>query len=628
MSARYVWDKYNTKIIYQQSTQMDALYLAQKTLTTVLLCNDYEIYNGGFRAKGSTHTIQEANAAGGGAQSFASTSDYKYAIVTAYFSGDQQFGKSVLAERTKQSYYWHVVEATVFGSKGVNLYQQSDKTSAASKEYFTYYFVAETPGKGDTLQGQASSAARSAYPDDGVSGSNWYVYKGSDNVDPIGVSYNADRAERGKQITASIALPGESFVWATGESPLHEGRYFDSGPCVAYGGGKYVSIPETYYEDETPGTAAHSADGANWSGSTIPVSGTFGYNQVAYGNNKLLAVGRKSSCTADGINWTETGSYPGDSENGRIEVLSEVAYGGGKFVAFESSYPSGNLGAYTVDCNSWSLIVFPESANWKHIAYGSGKFVLLGSSGETIYSTDAIAWSVGPIVPITSPNALKYCNGKFYVLPSDKTKNAYCSEDGVSWSVANIPNDCAWISMAYGGGKYILISKYDGSSQTKFAVSEDGENWVVDAIGINGTDDNGLAYGDNKFVCFEAYGKRFAYTQSGYGGTISYQYQYSIDGGTTWTAAGPATTDTEKTITVPQDAEQFMVRVRAQDDMGFVSDDYVAGENLMVQVMMLWVGVNGVARLARKASVGVNGAARPVVRGWVGDENGVARRWF
>lgn len=112
------------------------------------------------------------------------------------------------------------------------------------------------------------------------------------------------------------------------------------------------------------------------------------------------------------------------------------------------------------------------------------------------------------------------------------------------------------------------------------------------------------------------------------GGTTSYLYQYSVDGGRTWASTGDITTETQLDIIVPKSAEQFMARVRAQDDIGFTSADYVTGANLEVQTMRLWVGVDGAARRGRKLWVGVDGAARPVTRAWVGDENGKARRWF
>lgn len=112
------------------------------------------------------------------------------------------------------------------------------------------------------------------------------------------------------------------------------------------------------------------------------------------------------------------------------------------------------------------------------------------------------------------------------------------------------------------------------------------------------------------------------------GGNILYQYQYSIDNGGSWTDAREKTADTSKEIPVPSEAEQFMVRVQASDDIGFASTTYVSTASIKVQTMRLWVGVVNAAKRGRKMWVGVDGAALPVVRGWVGDENGKARRWF
>ena len=66
------------------------------------------------------------------------------------------------------------------------------------------------------------------------------------------------------------------------------------------------------------------------------------------------------------------------------------------------------------------------------------------------------------------------------------------------------------------------------------------------------------------------------------GGTVYYQYQYSTNGGTSWTDAGTKTQDTSKIITIPADAAQFRARCVASDDMGFTSATYVTGSNLTV----------------------------------------------
>lgn len=61
-----------------------------------------------------------------------------------------------------------------------------------------------------------------------------------------------------------------------------------------------------------------------------------------------------------------------------------------------------------------------------------------------------------------------------------------------------------------------------------------------------------------------------------HGGTIAYKYEYSVDGGGSWVSAGDATTATTKRIAIPAGTQTMRVRVRAQDNLGFVSADYVA----------------------------------------------------
>lgn len=112
------------------------------------------------------------------------------------------------------------------------------------------------------------------------------------------------------------------------------------------------------------------------------------------------------------------------------------------------------------------------------------------------------------------------------------------------------------------------------------------------------------------------------------GGNVLYQYQYSIDNGSNWTNAGEKTAATTKEIPVPPEAEKFMVRVQASDDIGFTSTTYVSTTNIKVEIMDLWVAVLNAARKGEKSCVGVGDEAHRIVRGWVGDENGKARRWF
>lgn len=112
-----------------------------------------------------------------------------------------------------------------------------------------------------------------------------------------------------------------------------------------------------------------------------------------------------------------------------------------------------------------------------------------------------------------------------------------------------------------------------------------------------------------------------------YGGTISYQFSYSTNGGSSWVNIGSKTTATSQTLTIPNGVSQFQARVQASDDLGFTSSDYVMGQAMEVISMQAYVGIGGKARRIEKIYIGVNGKAREVIAGYVG-VNGKARKFL
>lgn len=110
-----------------------------------------------------------------------------------------------------------------------------------------------------------------------------------------------------------------------------------------------------------------------------------------------------------------------------------------------------------------------------------------------------------------------------------------------------------------------------------------------------------------------------------YGGTISYLYQYRVNGGA-WTDI-QLTAETSISFTIPANAKTIQFRARAQDNMGFTSADYVTGEIVTVERLNAWIGVSGKARKGVELYVGVNGKARKVTAAYIG-VNGKARRFL
>lgn len=101
-----------------------------------------------------------------------------------------------------------------------------------------------------------------------------------------------------------------------------------------------------------------------------------------------------------------------------------------------------------------------------------------------------------------------------------------------------------------------------------------------------------------------------------YGGTVTYLYQYRRNGGN-WVDL-KTTTDTSASYTIPEGTTNIQFRVRASDNMGFTSTDYITGQNAAVSQLKAYIGINGKARKVDKLYVGVNGKAKQVIKGYIG----------
>lgn len=69
-----------------------------------------------------------------------------------------------------------------------------------------FYFNSIVKSQGDYI-GLASSSASNRYPTDSGGGAKdgaWFIYKGSDNIDPYSVNYSSDELEAGKNITVTL----------------------------------------------------------------------------------------------------------------------------------------------------------------------------------------------------------------------------------------------------------------------------------------------------------------------------------------------------------------------------------------------------------------------------------------
>lgn len=69
----------------------------------------------------------------------------------------------------------------------------------------TKYTSTTTYTKGSTSYGDVASSGSGTYPTNSYSGNYWYVYKGSDTIDPTAVSYDASTVIAGETVSVTIS---------------------------------------------------------------------------------------------------------------------------------------------------------------------------------------------------------------------------------------------------------------------------------------------------------------------------------------------------------------------------------------------------------------------------------------
>ena len=106
-----------------------------------------------------------------------------------------------------------------------------------------------------------------------------------------------------------------------------------------------------------------------------------------------------------------------------------IIYANGKFVAIANNY---NKAAYSTNGTTWVSTNMPSYSAWSAVAYGDGKFVVLGSEKKVAYSTDGITWVGSSTLLPYAFRTIAYGNGKFVVIGSGD-KVAY-STNLSSWT--------------------------------------------------------------------------------------------------------------------------------------------------------------------------------------------------
>ncbi len=242
-------------------------------------------------------------------------------------------------------------------------------------------------------------------------------------------------------------------------------------------------------------------------GEEVGLSRQHGYNYLMEMVNRahlsINIVNKFVEDLADGLkpleNWYET-SLPATIS------WSLIAYGNGKFVILGDQSRNMVTFAYSEDAVIWSesiTITTEKQVSWTGLAFGAGKFVAIGSTVNTgnstfvyAYSVDGVQWTYQEPNIDGTVDGVIYGNGKFVTI--NGVYSLY-SEDGINWNKHKIFNDFQkadfYLGISFGGGKFVTI----GESTGRVLYSTDGISWEeAPKTTLRGV--RNIAYGAGKFV--------------------------------------------------------------------------------------------------------------------------------
>ena len=200
----------------------------------------------------------------------------------------------------------------------------------------------------------------------------------------------------------------------------------------------------------------------------------------------------------------------------------EVAYGNGLWIACGAASTSYSYS--TNGSTGWTTGTF--SVAMTNVVYGNGYWVATGglasSSANSLYSTNGTTWTAGTGLTSKLWSGMAYGAGKYLVM-SGNTSSSTCaySTNATSWSSMTMPSTQLWYGVAYGlvsgTGYWMAVA---ASNSNPGAYSTNGTTWTATTMPASAYW-YGVAYGNGVFVA------------TGSGVAIAYSTN-----GTTWNASG------------------------------------------------------------------------------------------
>ena len=254
-----------------------------------------------------------------------------------------------------------------------------------------------------------------------------------------------------------------------------------------------------------------------WQGHNTANNFTFScYKYATDGTTHVLAAHGGILSSSDGVNWTIRPISA--SPNTVPPQINEVRYLNGSFIAVNAN---GSV-FHSSDGVSWTSMFLAEAFSLKSIAYGNGRYVIVGY-GSRIYSATSVngEWTrqdprtqssreihrviyangifvaVGSSYLATSPDGITWTNvsesfgtfqdiaygaGLFVAVGSSGTCRT--SSDGITWTSRTIQSSTSFEQIIFANGKFAVVG--NGNSAGHFFTSTDGITWTVASTPLTG----------------------------------------------------------------------------------------------------------------------------------------------
>ena len=288
---------------------------------------------------------------------------------------------------------------------------------------------------------------------------------------PDGVDWTMHQTSGYATITA-VARKGATTVVAYQYGSVAASTDWQSWPVVYYSPNTIIAIAVSNSEFiavGSPNPILRSTDGFSWSDVTPVPTPVSQLENVEWNGSQFLAVGTGGGTfrSIDGLLWQQ--AYVSMST-----ALRGIAWDGSRWVV-KGEWPL--LVYSSPDGSSWTLeadIEAPKAT--EGLAYGNGRYVIVGSFGVNLSSTDRVNWVHQYSGPYDHLNGVATSGVRLVAV--GESGATVSSPTGRSWTAHPLPSAVDLHGVAWSGTEFLAV----GETGALWA-SPDGVSWSERPIG-------------------------------------------------------------------------------------------------------------------------------------------------